>query len=344
VWHYLSGRNFQDLPNEKQFDLIGEVRQLLEKPRYYFFLWKGQWHLSLLPFAGCEEVGKDPLDTSTQFYYRYTHDAVFQLERSKLVSLLQGKIQSSERYIQKNFQKLSEIESDNNYKTWADLLMANLHSIKPGTEQVELDDFYHPGNKVVIRLKRELNAQSNAAIFYKKSKNQHIEIERLENSIAVKEKEIERMKSELEEIAGIKDLKVLRKKTEHYGIIKEREAKTETLPYHEFMHKGFRIWVGKNAKDNDELTLRYAYKEDLWLHAKDVPGSHVIIKHQSGKNFPKDVIERAAELAAFNSKRKTEALCPVVVTPKKFVRKRKGAVAGAVVVEREDVILVEPKL
>ena len=70
----------------------------------------------------------------------------------------------------------------------------------------------------------------------------------------------------------------------------------------------------------------------------------MIIKHQSGKNFPKDVIERAAQLAAYNSKRKTDSLCPVIVTPKKFVRKRKGDPAGAVEVEREQVILVEPKL
>ncbi len=98
-----------------------------------------------------------------------------------------------------------------------------------------------------------------------------------------------------------------------------------------------------NAQRNDELTLKYAYKEDLWLHAKDVPGSHVIIKHQSGKNFPKDVIERAAQLAAYYSKRKTDTLCPVAVTPKKYVRKRKGDPAGMVVVEREEVVMVEPR-
>ena len=69
----------------------------------------------------------------------------------------------------------------------------------------------------------------------------------------------------------------------------------------------------------------------------------MVIKYQSGKKFPKDVIERAAQLAAFNSKRKTESLCPVAYTPKKYVRKRKGDPAGAMVVEREEVILVEPK-
>ena len=100
--------------------------------------------------------------------------------------------------------------------------------------------------------------------------------------------------------------------------------------------------MGKNAQANDTLTQKFGYKEDLWLHAKDVSGSHVLIKHQAGKNFPRDVIEFAASLAAYNSKRRNESLCPVIVTPKKYVRKRKGDPAGAVVVEREKVMMVVP--
>jgi len=122
-----------------------------------------------------------------------------------------------------------------------------------------------------------------------------------------------------------------------------KEKRNSTIPYHEFEYKGFKIWVGKNAVSNDSLTQRYAFKEDLWLHAKDVAGSHVLIKYQAGKPFPKDVVERAAELAAYYSKRKNESLCPVSVTPKKFVRKRKGDPVGAVVVERENVMMVTPR-
>ena len=81
----------------------------------------------------------------------------------------------------------------------------------------------------------------------------------------------------------------------------------------------------------------------FWLHAKDVSGSHVIIKEIAGKSFPKPVIEKAAEMAAFHSKKRNESLCPVIYTPRKFVRKRKGDAPGAVVLEKEQVILVEPR-
>ena len=100
--------------------------------------------------------------------------------------------------------------------------------------------------------------------------------------------------------------------------------------------------MGKGARQNDELTQRHTHKDDLWLHAKDVAGSHVVVKYQSGKPFPETVIEKAAQLAAWYSKRKNDSMCPVLYTPKKYVRKPKGSAPGAVVVEREKVILVTP--
>ncbi|MEL7006397.1 MAG: NFACT RNA binding domain-containing protein, partial [Bacteroidota bacterium] len=104
----------------------------------------------------------------------------------------------------------------------------------------------------------------------------------------------------------------------------------------------FDIYIGKNARANDELLRKYAFKEDLWLHAKDVSGSHVLVKHKAAKPFGAPVIEKAAQLAAYYSKRKNDTLCPVIYTPRKFVRKRKNDPPGAVVVEKEKVLLVEP--
>jgi predicted ribosome quality control (RQC) complex YloA/Tae2 family protein len=113
-------------------------------------------------------------------------------------------------------------------------------------------------------------------------------------------------------------------------------------PYYERRINDFVILIGKGAKQNDKMLQTSTWKEDLWLHVKDTSGSHVIIKHQAGNAFPRKIIEAAAQIAAYYSKRKTETLCPVIYTPRKFVRKRKGDPPGAVVVEKEKVILVEP--
>jgi len=91
------------------------------------------------------------------------------------------------------------------------------------------------------------------------------------------------------------------------------------------------------------MLRHHSWKDDLWLHAKDVAGSHVLIKQQAGKHVPPSVKEKAASLAAFYSKRKTDTLCPVIITARKYVRKSKDMVAGQVIVEKEEVILVEPQ-
>ena len=113
-------------------------------------------------------------------------------------------------------------------------------------------------------------------------------------------------------------------------------------PFHLVEYMGYEILIGKNAVKNELLTFNIAKKEDIFLHAKDVPGSHVIIKKRSNQNVPISVVEKAGSFAAYNSKSKSESLSRVLYTPKKYVRKAKGTAKGMVIVEREKVILVKP--
>ncbi len=314
----------------------------LETPVYRIAEEKGKIHLTLLPAEKVLSTHPTPIDALNEFYHLHTSTDSFKHERHQLLKSYSDSLKRMESYIAKNQTKLSEIVNDKHYQVWADLVMAHMHEIKIGTEKITLENFY-TGQPEEIKLKKELNAQQNAEVFYRKAKNQQIEINQLSQSIEAKKNEIEKVKSLIAQISEAPDLKSLRPFIKSKPIGKAHQEHV-SLPYHEFTFKGFRIWVGKNAEANDELTLKFAFKEDLWLHAKDVAGSHVLIKHQSGKPFPKDVIERAAELAAYNSKRKTDSLCPVAYTPKKFVRKRKGDPAGAVIADKEDVVMVVPKL
>lgn len=148
--------------------------------------------------------------------------------------------------------------------------------------------------------------------------------------------------SKLEEIASAEDIKAIKKLIKQ-NPVKERAQVELKVPYKKFEYGGFTILVGKGARENDELTLKYAKKNDLWLHAKDVTGSHVVLKQQSSKPFPQDVVEKAAQAAAFYSKRKSDSLSPVIVTPKKFIRKPKGLPPGMVHIDKEETILVKPE-
>ena len=344
VWEYLNQKNFQSAENETKWNLFQETIQQLGQPIYYILEKENKLILSLLPYGKIIGEFTDPIKAINEFFQQYTQSHAFYSEKSIAIRPLREQEKSAISYLSKNKVKLQELLTDQHYQAWGDLVMANLHRIKTGEEKVLVENFYDNNQPVEIKLKRELSPQKNAEVFYRKGKNQQIEIQKLKEAIGRKEKELEKIKTFIAEIESSSDLKALRVTSNNpKKIVKKKDAQ-EILPFHEFEFMGYKIWVGRNAESNDKLTLKHSHKEDLWLHAKDVAGSHVIIKHQSGKNFPKDVIERAAELAAYNSKRKTDSLCPVIVTPKKFVRKRKGDPAGAVVVEREDVILVEPKL
>ena len=343
VWSFLERNNFSDKSDVEKWQSIQDLLTYLKNPTYYITEADHKISLSLFPDENILQKFKQPIEALNEFFQLYTRTFAFLSEKREALSKLKTKLQGSFSYLAKADKKLKELREDAHYKIWADLLMANLHLVKPGQGKISLPDFYKENNLIEIKLKKDLSAQKNAEVFYRKSKNQQIEIDKLTESFKLKQKEITDVQQKIAALESSEDLKSLRSLIDSSGIKQEESKKENPLPYHEVLFNGFKIWIGKNAQHNDTLTLKHSFKEDLWLHAKDVPGSHVVIKYQAGKKFPKDVIERAAQLAAFNSKRKTESLAPVAYTLKKFVRKRKGDPAGAVVVEREEVILVEPK-
>jgi predicted ribosome quality control (RQC) complex YloA/Tae2 family protein len=343
VWRYLESLNFSAKPLEDKWTLLQETIKILESPTFFITEIDGKIHLSLLPLGVVSKKIAAPIEAANEFYYAFTNISARTLQKQQLISGLVSKIEANKNYISKNQAKLHDLVTSQRYKIWADLIMANLHSIPPNTTNLDLANFYDDNKTLSIKLRAELTAQKNAEIFYRKSKNQQIEINKLTESLENKAIEIQKLEEKIERIRQTDDLKAL-KQFDARQQTESKQKNSPSLPYREVIFKDYKIWIGRDAESNDELTLKYSYKEDLWLHAKDVSGSHVLLKHQAGKNFPKDVIERAAQLAAFYSKRKNESLCPVAVTPKKFVRKRKGDPAGLVVVEKENVIMVEPKM
>jgi predicted ribosome quality control (RQC) complex YloA/Tae2 family protein len=218
--------------------------------------------------------------------------------------------------------------------------MAHLTLIPPGAGSVELENFY-TGGKITIILKPGLSPQKNAENYYRKSRNRKIEIENLRDTVNRKIRETGQLREKARAIENITDLKALRKflgKTEAEELAL-RPARTE---FRQFNYQGFEILVGKNAKNNDILTFGSGSKDDLWLHAKDAAGSHVVVRKKGKENIPEPVVKRAAELAAYFSRYRNSTNCPVIITQRKFVRKLKGGNPGQVLVEREKVIFVNP--
>lgn len=270
------------------------------------------------------------------FFDHYIRNHAFGLAKDKIVRQLSAKIKRTDAYINKIEQKRNQLAGESVFKQAADVLMANLHTGASNSNSIELFNFY-TNKSMSIKLNPKLSLQKNAEHYYRKAKNINLEIENIRQNLEAKKSQLAALKMELGQVQLTKNLKELK------GFAATpQQNKIDKFPFMGLKIDNYQVFIGKNARQNDLLTLKYAKPNDLWLHAKDVTGSHVIIKHRAGQNYPKPVIEKAARLAAYYSKRKNDTLCPVIYTPKKFVRKRKGLAPGAVIVEQERVILVEP--
>ena len=125
------------------------------------------------------------------------------------------------------------------------------------------------------------------------------------------------------------------------NIGKNKRNIKKSKPIHYISSDGFSIFVGKNNRQNDELTLKTAKTNDMWLHTKNIPGSHVIIQ-SNGNDIPETTINEAALLAAFYSKGKNSSLVPVDYTLKKFVKKPAGAKPGMVIYTTNKTCYITP--
>ena len=331
-----------------KWSVIQSVLAQFETPRYYLTRLDHRPTLSLLPIGEIMREFNEPIDASNQFFIRSNGLNTFEREKGDLLRLLEKRLKKAQTLLEANFKRLVAKDESIKNEELGNILMASLHEIiEPGPgrspETVTLHDFYRD-QPITLKLKPDISPQKNAEGYYRKSKNERIEEEHLAEQIVRREQEITDLQAQQIHVGTLQGLKELRKFAKTNDLLADSPATTDPLEL--FKHvdiEGFRILIGRNAKNNDLITQRHSFKDDLWLHARDVTGSHVLVKYRAGKPFPKTVIERAAELAAWYSKRRTDSLCPVIVTPKKFVRKLKGLAEGQVVVEKESVIMVVPR-
>ncbi|WP_428668467.1 NFACT RNA binding domain-containing protein [Runella sp.] len=327
---------------EQRWQIIQDTLTLLSRPAFTISLWNHQPTLTLVPLGEVMREHTSAIVAINDFYTTYNRVGVIAKEKGEALKILQKRIHRTEQYLEDSFQKLVGKDGEVKNEEIGHILMANLHQIPERSERVTLFDFYR-NQDIDIKLKSDLTPQRNAETYYRKSKNERIEIEKLQENIALREGELEELKNHVSTIEEFESLKLLRKYLKTNNLLSETPILSPTQLFKHTEFEGYVILIGKNAKNNDLLTKKYAYKEDLWLHARDVAGSHVVVKYKAGKKFPNSVIERAAQIAAWYSKRRNETLCPVIMTPKKFVRKPKGLPEGEVILDKEEVVMVEPK-
>ena len=231
-----------------------------------------------------------------------------------------------------------------------DILTANIHRIKKGQTTVTVEDFYDENMaEIEVAISPILSPQQNAAKFYKDYARMKTAEKELTKQIAIGEQELEYLLSVLEELnrAGTDaELEEIKQELQSGGYLRaesgKKKMKKGKLPPMRFESTdGYPIYVGRNNRQNDELTFKLARKDDLWLHASKVHGSHVIISC-GGTKPPDDTVTQAAQLAAYYSESTGGQNIPVDCTQVKQVKKTPSGKPGMVIYHTYRTVIVNP--
>lgn len=266
-----------------------------------------------------------------------------------LTKMLSNTCERIARKISKQQAELSQCENREQLRICGDLLQANIYRIERGAPFVDVENFYDEnGGTLRIKLNPAISPAGNAQKYYK-------DYQKAKNAEAVLGEQIEKGRAELEYVESVldtvnraeteKELSQIREELTEQGYIKHRKGKQKQLsqlPPLEFTSSdGFKIYVGRNNRQNDKLTLKTASKTDMWLHTKDIHGSHTIIEG-NGRAISDTAIVEAAQLAAYHSKARNSSQVPVDYTLVKFVSKPSGAKPGMVIYVNNKTIYVTP--
>jgi predicted ribosome quality control (RQC) complex YloA/Tae2 family protein len=301
-------------------------------------------------FPFTEEKIFDSIIEAVNFLLSKKHQLIYRYSKLKLIkNHLDKELKKISNKIN-NLQSLVERGSrDEVYSRLGKLVLANLASVKSRMTSIIVEDIFSNGEKIKIELNPKLSPQKNAEYYFDKSRSEKISFSKNVQLLEKARNDFNHFRiidDSLNNIESIKDLDALMKKLK-IKISDESEAKEDlSLKFKEYLvDNKFRVFVGKDSRNNDFLTTRFAKQNDYWFHARGVSGSHVVLRIDNTKEpVPKNILKKAAALAAYHSKAKTAGVVPVAYTFKKYVVKKKGDPAGTVHLLKEDVLLVKPEI
>ncbi len=254
-----------------------------------------------------------------------------------------------ERLLHKVQEDLAKAEQFDHFRKMGELLQISFDQIKKGMKQIELEDVYSDdASPMTIPLNPALSAHQNVEAYFKKYRKGRDGHELLQRRLEISQSELgqlNQMQAELEI-----DFEAARQRYEAElaalapSARSVRDEPAVRLPYREhILSTGLKIFIGRDGADNDRTTFEFAKPYELWFHAQQCPGSHVVIKYPNKSFQPsKGEIEETAAIAAYHSKARNNSLVPVIYTERKYVRKPRKAKPGLVTVEREKSIMVTP--
>lgn len=340
---------------EKNFDeiatVIGRLTGAMTEHPEFRILENGNLCLipeSLLPLVSTT-IFEDVNSAVKHLYFHTSKERRLHSKIQQVKPSLEKRIQALESLIEQLKDADKGVERAEKYEQYGHILMANAHvSTERDVESITLPNYYDNNKPVKIPIKPTLNIAENAQNYYDRSSKAIRNVEeskrRLKDSKSDLNKLI-KLKESLDNVQKIYEFSDWHK--DHIDELHElgvtnKSSKEYSSPYRKLRIDNYEVWVGKNAKSNDRLTSD-AHKEDVWMHARGVSGSHLAIRMNNNKEMPpKHILLKAASLAAYHSKARGSDLVPVIITKRKYISKPKGSPPGSVRVDKEQVEMVHP--
>lgn len=298
-------------------------------------------------------VGFDSISKATEeyFYKKDLHERIMQKTQG-LRKSLQIKLDRVKTKMQKQIDEINQAQNLDEYAKAGQLLTANIYQMDKGMKEIEVYDYLTEGSPLVsILLNPDWTPSENIQDYYKKYNKAKARIRELTDQLEQTKNENDYLENvfvsinNIDSLEAIEDIKDEMAREGYYSQvnIKKKTEKTPSKPLEFTASDGTLILVGKNNTQNDRLTFKIASPNDIWLHTKDIPGSHVIIK-ATLETVSQDALQEAAMLAAYYSKSQASSQVPVSYTPRKNVKKPKGAKPGMVIYTDYKTIYVTPKV
>lgn len=306
---------------------------------------------ALSDFSSCQEQAYDNLSHCLEDFFLHRDEAnqVRQRER-QLTKNVATMLDKHLLKLQRLQEDLARAQDSEDLRLYGELLTAAIHLVKPGEKQATVPNYYD-GSQVTIPLNPKLSPSRNAQQYYKRYgkaktavKEKQIQITETENDIAY----LRSVLTYLENTEDVKEVEALQQELVETGYLRRRksngrEKKWKAQPYRHLTPSGKVILAGRNNRENDQLTLHTAAKTDLWLHTKDIPGSHVILQLEGSEPTEEDIFA-AASVAAYYSKGRTSENVPVDYVKVRYVKKPAGSKPGMVIFTNNRTVWANPKL
>ena len=291
--------------------------------------------------------------------FNYFHEAVNKYVTIKFTASAEKILHDELRkYISKELErtsnKLNNIKArlekgsqEKEYSYQASLLLANISLIKKGMKEISLDD-YQNNVLIKIQLDEKLTASQNVDRLFEKAKAERINFAKSQEMFTSLQKEYSKLlelNSLFENSETLDELIDLKKQLKIKPKMTNEPEENKSNFRHYIIDGKYNLYVGKDSKNNDQLTTKFAKQNDFWFHARAVSGSHAVLRVENTKEVvPKNILKKAASVAAYYSKAKTSKLAPVSYALKKYVVKKKGMEPGKVLLMKEDVLIVPPEI